>query len=358
MSTWPSYVCRNPSCKSYGHSHPGCRCGNPGTSTDMSASRAEEQYASGGRVHYCEEMAPHQEKCEHFADGGKVAENHEIGANPDLAIDHSVISHGLFHLLTKTGHSKSEDPSRAVSDHLEHAHRGRKELAHRSKNILEKGDPVEVHKDHVESLRKHIAHLQANPSKVLDVGGGLGDQIPGHAGALGAKTAALLNHFQAIKPQMHQPNPMSEPIAPTSMQENRYTRQLRIAQNPASIYNEVKAGTVHPEDLQTLTSVYPKLLDKMRNQTTSALIDAKSEGKELPRKAKAGLGTLLGQPLSYINSPEAMQAVIHANAPQMMPQPQKGSSRRSGPTAETQKTIKQTDELYKTPLEKIQTAKS
>jgi len=57
--------CINPSCKSYGSSHPNCRCygGIP-----------EHVYAEGGDVksdHFCSEDRPHKEGCEYFKDGGE-----------------------------------------------------------------------------------------------------------------------------------------------------------------------------------------------------------------------------------------------------------------------------------------------
>ena len=59
--------CINPSCKSYGHSHPNCRCygGNE---------YAAERFAEGGQVgkYYCDNNRPHFKSCELYADGGQV----------------------------------------------------------------------------------------------------------------------------------------------------------------------------------------------------------------------------------------------------------------------------------------------
>lgn len=57
--------CINPSCKSYGSSHPNCKCYS-------NAAVAEAGYfADGGEVDsYCSKDNPHKEGCEYFADGG------------------------------------------------------------------------------------------------------------------------------------------------------------------------------------------------------------------------------------------------------------------------------------------------
>ena len=81
LSTKPMYPpCINPSCKSYGHSHPNCRCygGNE---------YAYENFAEGGEVskeYYCDNDRPHFKKCEYYADGGKIqkfAEGEDVKDN-------------------------------------------------------------------------------------------------------------------------------------------------------------------------------------------------------------------------------------------------------------------------------------
>jgi hypothetical protein len=310
---------------------------------------------AGQQVHFCESTAPHQPGCEHYADGGMVAENAEIHNNPELSIDHTILHDGLLHALTKAGHTKSEDPNRVVDEHLDAIRRGRKELENHSKNILEtkKEHRIESNPNHVADLKTHLEDLNANPHKLLELGGSLADSLPDHAGALGAKAAAVMNHLQAIKPKPQQLNPMSEPIPPTKGDESRYNRQLAIMQNPAMLYQGIKDGTLSPEDLNTARAVYPKLVERMRDQTTSALIDAKTQGKHVSYKHKHGLGALLGQPLDWSQSPAAAQAIIAANGTQQ-PQGAKGGKKKTGATAATLKQINKADSMEASPIEERQ----
>lgn len=58
--------CINPSCKSYGQSHPNCRC--YGGKMGMYGG-----YAEGGEVeHFCSQNRSHEKGCEYFAEGGEV----------------------------------------------------------------------------------------------------------------------------------------------------------------------------------------------------------------------------------------------------------------------------------------------
>jgi hypothetical protein len=77
----PAYPpCINPSCKSYGKSHPNCRCygGKTGQTHE------EMFFADGGKVNgsYCSEDRAHQKGCEYFKAGGMSGEESEAEAAP------------------------------------------------------------------------------------------------------------------------------------------------------------------------------------------------------------------------------------------------------------------------------------
>lgn len=62
----PYLPCENPNCKSYGKSHPNCRCfGSVGN-----------KYADGGKVSSC--SAKHNPDCEYFADGGDAIDPSKV----------------------------------------------------------------------------------------------------------------------------------------------------------------------------------------------------------------------------------------------------------------------------------------
>jgi hypothetical protein len=301
----------------------------------------------------------HHPDCEHFADGGMIRENQEIENNPDLSIDHSVLAHGLLHLLTKAGHTRSEDPERPAEDHIHAVRTGRKDLESKSEHILDLTHEHKIKTDpkRVESLREHLEDLRLNPQKLLDIGGDLGGSMPDHAAALAAKGAQVMNHFEMIKPKPSQLSPLSPVIPPSSMEEARYRRQLGIAEDPSSIYQSVKEGRLQPEDLNTVRALYPKLLGKMQEHLTGAIVNAKTQEKPIAHKQRMGLGMVLGQPLGFIDSPQAAQAIIKANGtPQQPAPPPIGKGKKTGATAQTQKTIDKVNDLYETPLEASQIA--
>jgi hypothetical protein len=352
---WPPYVCKNPNCKSYGHSHPNCKCGAPSFSQQ---SKNLEYDAEGGEVgRHCDSRQAHSPDCEHFAEGGQVEANTDFENHPGLAIDHAIAAHGLLHALTKSGHSKSDNLMKPTQDLLEHSHRGRKSLKSHAENHFDPKHPhPEVESHEISGLREHLDSIRENPAQLLDTGGFPG--LPEHSAALGAKAATACDYFDAIKPKQAKPGPLDPTVPPDKLAEQNYKRQLGIAERPLSILEKVRSGTIQPADLQTLNTLYPELAHSIQTQAYEALITAKTNGAKIPYRHKMGLSFLLGEPLDATMTQPAAQAIMQANAGAISEsQGAPGKHAKSGATAATQKTIAKTDDLYKTSLEKIQTGK-
>lgn len=297
-----SYMpCRNPKCGSYGYPHPHCNC----------YGRA---YADGGEV---ECMGDHEKSCEHYADGGQIEGNMEMEQNPGLSVDHHVFNNGLHHVLTKTGKSKSELPHRVTEEFIQGHRNGRKALHNVSSDLFSpKPEHKVIHDEgRVKTLKTHIEQLRQNPSQMLDIGGSLGDILPVQHAELAAKAATTFNYLDSIRPQGGQAGPLDAVTKPSRIQENLYNRQLALAENPALMLEHVRNGTVAPQDIVTMHTVYPKLTQKLIQKTTEALIDAKSKGARISRKTKIGLSAFLGVPLDFTQSLDAVRAIMIANSP-------------------------------------------
>lgn len=332
--------CINPTCKSYGKSHPNCLCyAGPGGS-----SLEQGHFASGGQV--C--SGPHQKSCMHFANGGEAEANSLHLNNPQNALDNVGVQHGLLHLLSKVGHNgRSENNHKHLEDYVDSSKKGHKSLdSHISKLIGHEKLDLNPNKEDTESLKNHLNDLQQNPEKAFDVGGNMGEVLPGHAAALGAKTANAVNYFNSLKPAQSQNSPLDSVIPENKSAKNAYERQLKIAQNPMLILHHAKHGTLQPQDLKTLHTIYPSLGQSMTNKAGEALIEAKQKGVSIPRNQKHGLSTLLGQSLDSTQTPIAMQAIIRANAPTQAPQGQKQPKKASGTEL---KQIDKTNEMFATP---------
>lgn len=336
--TWPP--CINVDCRSYGRPHPNCNCYGP-------LSQAGTFYAHGGYV--C--SGPHHEKCEHYADGGTVADNTHIHNNPQYALDHIVAEKGLLHLLTKTGHSKS---GKHMEDYVDHAKKGQKKLHNHTKNVIghEKYDNPEHGPEAREALKNHLTDLSVNPQKLLDVGGSLGESLPGHAAQLGAMAGNAVQYLNGIKPMRSKNRPLDNLSPVDKMDEEKYNKHLDIAQNPMLVLHKAKEGTLSPQELMTLKVLYPQLHKNMLEKVNESLVDAKSKGKDIPYKQRQSLSTLLEEPLDSTMTVPYMQAIIKSSMPSEPSQnPQQGKSKPKRASGVELNQINKVNELNATDIQ-------
>lgn len=322
--------CINPSCKSFGHSHPNCRCyAGPGGS-----SLEEATFADGGEVNFCSKMQPHNDNCEHYE-------------HPQETIDSAVLHHGLLHLLTKTGSSKSEDPMRPMYDHKEASVKGMNAHHSHMEKIFDKSVKHKSEPKAAMALKDHLEKMQLDPESLLDIGGNLD---PAHSAQLGALAGNVINHLNSVKPAQVQNAPLDQKSPTDKMAENKYNRHLELAENPSVILQHIKDGTLNTGDVQTVSTLYPRLFNSMKSKANDSLISALTDGKVIPYKQRQSLSLFLGQPLDSTMTPNSMQAILMANSPQQPPEPPAKKSKK--PSGTELKQINKTDDLAPTALQK------
>lgn len=412
MSNFYSYdaglPCRNPHCKSKGKPHPNCRCWSHG---------GDDRYAKGGEVHFCSSSNPHKMGCEYYADGGSVSGEQAAPqiAHPDTIIGHSAISHGLLGLLKNVGKSRLDKPEkhhkslektkmhlgqndheRAASslhenplsgsvgketlkkiipiigpqmmnaqsdpdalrssiDFLHSSLKGHDSLdGHIGKTLGSDKTSIDHDEDGIENLQKYLQEIKEKPEELLNVGGNLGHYLPDQAAGLGAMAATATEYLNAIKPMPSQGASLDEVMAPDKNSMDQWNRHLGIAQKPQVILQYVKEGTLLPQDLLTLQTIYPGLYKSMVQKAGESLIEAKTKHKDIPYHQKQSLSLLLGEPLDSTMTPESMQAIIRSAGPQ---QAQVQQNKKKGPqkaSAVELKQINKVDEMYQTPSESRQ----
>lgn len=356
-------VCKNVNCPSYGTAHYNCKC-----------------YSSGGQVH-CANGLPHLEGCEYFAQGG-------MPEDPSVGLGHAAAHHGLSGMMKSVGHSKLADPDKHIQtldkakrhmedgnhdkansslsghpmvgsmgkdlpdamerlgprvmemeahpgalkssmDYLHSAHKGQTAMKAHMKGIFGDGPEAEPEEALRETLKGHLDEIEQNPEKLLDVAGNLGHYMPEHATQLAAMMSTATDYLKSIKPQPISMGPLEEPAPPNKVAQAAYDRQIDIAEQPLLVAQHVKDGTLLPQDVQTLQTIYPGLYRSMVDQAGEQIIEAKSKGKEIPYKRKLKLSMLMSQPLDATQDPMNMQAIIKSQGMQQASQQQKGPKKAS-----------------------------
>lgn len=245
---------------------------------------------------------------------------------------------------------------RSSMDYMHGVAKGHGAMVAHSKGMLGKQKNLEIEPEEAlrETLKSHIEELQQDPSKLLDVGGNLGHYMPEHATELAAMLSTATEYLSSIKPQPVQMASLDAVIPPDKAAQAAYDRQLDIAEQPLLIFKHIKDGTLQPQDMHTVQTIYPGLYESMVSQAGEELIDAKAKNKEIPYSQKQTLSMLLGQPLDSTQTPAAMQAIIKSQGPQQMARQVQEQKKPGKATNVELNQINKTDEMAQLPNEKRQ----
>ncbi len=194
---------------------------------------------------------------------------------------------------------------------------------------------------HREKLAKLVDAHVADPSKIFAVNDN--NPVQEYHAPFAASTGRIVSYLNSVKPDTNPKNPMDARQPANDVQKAQYNRALDIAQQPLSVLNHIKQGTLLPSDIQAMQAMYPGLYSQLQQQLTSQMIDHMSKGKAVPYTTRMGLSMFIGQPLDSTMTP---QAIISAQPkPQEQPQQQQGNP----PPASSVKALGKSPSLYKTP---------
>lgn len=293
--------------------------------------------------------------------GGRVGRHLNEGSH-DKAAD-ALNGHPLtglagkshLHKAMQTMHSPmmSQEPHpaafRSSVDYLVSSQKGKDLLDKSLKSLVLDKTSFEPRITDHKGLKEHIDYLSANPEAMLKTGGDLGHYLPEHGQQLAALSATAVNYLSSLKPTNTQNSPLDKVVPPSKSATTAYNRQLGIAENPLIVLEHAKKGTLLPQDIATLQTLYPKLHDSIVAGIGQEMIDVSSKNETIPYKIRSSLSMLLGQPLDSTMTSQSMQAIMASAVPKSgSQQPNKG---KSGETATSQKAINQSNKMTQTPLQ-------
>lgn len=242
-------------------------------------------------------------------------------------------------------------------DYLGNVLKGDKALTTSIENVFRAGEVIPEHlmptPEKREKLQKSLDYVNNNPDNMMKVGGNIGHYLPSHATTAATIAATAQNYLNSLKPKQSVSNALDTKPPVDQAQAAKYSRALDIAQQPLLILQHVKHGTLLPQDVQTLNTIYPGLHNKMVSLLTQSIIQAKADGKTIPYKTKMSMGLLMGYPLDSTMNPASSQAIIQSAGPQQMNR-QTASKAPRNATGVQLKQMNNVASMYQTPLESRQ----
>lgn len=246
---------------------------------------------------------------------------------------------------------------RASSDYLHSAIKGHGEMGLHANGLFdEKVARVNPDDKSRQALKDHLRELQ-DPEKLMEIAGALGHYMPEHATEIAASAAQAVNYLSSIEPRPTQLASLDKVMQPDKASQFEFDRQLDIAQKPTLVFQHMKDGTLIPQDMTTLKTLYPGLYGSMSQKVGESLIHAKTKGKTIPYKQKMALSLFLGEDLDSTLTPQSLQAIMKSQGPQQaVQQAEKAENNKASGAELTQ--MNKVDALSQTPLQARQASET
>lgn len=194
------------------------------------------------------------------------------------------------------------------------------------------------------ALDKKLTTVASNPQAIPDHNQtSLSHYMPEHAEAASNMTAQAVNYLNTLKPKNISQGPLDSKSIPSSSEKARYDQALNIAHSPIIVFNGIKNGSITPQNVVDLQSMYPALYSKFKLSLNQEMTSHIAKGEIIPYTTRMGLSIFMGQPL---DSTMSAQSIIAAQ-PAPPQQPQGGGGKP--PAASSTKGISKLPQQYQTP---------
>lgn len=335
-SSTPQYLpCMNPSCKSFGHSHPNCRCWG---------SRPEfNTFAEGGEVAaFCSERRDHAPDCELYSDLPL--------ANPSEAVAQSILYTGL----DEGKHLYDSLPDRYLADMA----KGKKKLKAAVAGLFEGKKESYDNPKRAEKLRafldsggitQHIQQEMGAPdaSMMLADGGAIPENtvspitamLPEHNMVMSAARGRANAYLAHLQPQQNMPKLAFDSEMKDEQHEKAFQTALEIASAPLTIISKMAMGRLCPEHVGHLAAMFPEVKALMDQAIMEQITEAQVAGEKPPYSIRQAMSLFLGVPLGSEMTPQGIQAA------QMAFKAQQGMQQQGAPQGKSPKKSNAMDKM-------------
>lgn len=152
-----------------------------------------------------------------------------------------------------------------------------------------------------DKLEAALDRLKQDPSSMSM--GELATYGSEYAAAAAEKVARAMQYLDAERPDLEPKAPLDSKRTPPPMEVQAFNRKLDIAQQPLTLLDLLRKGTLTPGDIHIAQAVHPELLDLLRAKAMDQVADFKQKDKPIPHKVVNSLSMLIGQPLTSSTMP-------------------------------------------------------
>jgi len=181
----------------------------------------------------------------------------------------------------------------------------------------QKAIPKEEQSKKYDKLSDHLIEMTNDPQKFSDTLqkslAPLTDIAPDIAGSMSKTTVVATQFLRSKMPVLGQSSPFTEAYKPSQSEIARFNRYVQTVENPLKVMDQLRRGDLTKESMETLQTVYPKLLSQMQNSIMEKMSD-KTIAK-MPYQQKLLVSAFLGTDLTTSLSQQNIAAAQIAGSP-------------------------------------------
>jgi hypothetical protein len=179
------------------------------------------------------------------------------------------------------------------------------------------GDQLIDHEKQKKAVN-NILNLKANPDEMLayleKIAKPLYNVAPETAQSVQQAAVRAMDYVVSASPMLMPKAPLDPEMEPSKIEIGIMAERLHTIQKPTSVLNEIKKGTLTPAHVEALDAIYPKMLQTMREEVISGLVDMKAKKKSINNTTKNMLSLFLGMDLDSSITAQAIMQNQQAHA--------------------------------------------
>lgn len=284
---------------------------------------------------------------------------HKVGGIPGAVVGLATerVLAPIFTTLSKPFANKlaSTAAAEAAYDYIYAASAGQKTIENAAKSLFSESFKDVQLKDVLPPSEKERDKLQAyllqNETKdfndKVNQGSSIAHYLPDHATESANLSEKATNYFKQLRPT-NTPLAHLDYAGPIRKPDTyNYNRQLDIAQKPLMVIGHLQNGTLMPQDIQTMQTLYPGVHNAIVKNITAGLIENKDVAKNFSYAKKQAINAFMGgTPLDSTMTPFSAQQIMKSASPPQSESHSQPSQRKASGSELRQ--INKTNALYST----------
>lgn len=247
---------------------------------------------------------------------------------------------------------------KAAIDYGLAAARGETVLNKAAKGLFREGADNVINIKPDESARNKLdtalKSAQNDPSSLTKIATNVGHFMPDHAVALTQTASNAVQYLNSLKPDTTPKAPLDPKMPPSPAQTAAYNRALDLANQPLLAMKSIAKGTLTPQDVTTIKTIYPSLYASLSQKIANEMAVHVSKENTVPYSRALQVSLFLGQPL---DSTMTQPGILNAQ-PKPSQQPQPPGQPGKPPAASSVKGLGKMAEIARTPSQARAEARS